>query len=160
VSNFATRATEFRRGAKINASSPQKHERIREKILDSASRLFNRQGFNAVSIDDVVADAGLTRGSFYTYFSSKADLYAVSVACMVRAKREGSNHDADRFSPDQIVRNYLSVRDFEDMEGSCTMIGLPSDITPTDRSVREAFESALQLMIECFERSRGKEAAI
>ncbi len=141
------------------AGRRSKHEQVREKILDSASRLFNRQGFNAASIDDVMADAGLTRGSFYTYFSSKTDLYAQSVARVVCAKREsGNGHDAARFSPDQIVRNYLSVRHFEDVEGSCPMIGLPSDISRTDRSVREAFESALRLMIECFEQSPEQRA--
>src|ERR1700758_3659660 len=68
-----------------------KYERIHEKILDSASRLFNRHGFNAVSIDDVMGDAGLTRGSFYTYFSSKTDLYAQSVARVVCTKRDAGN---------------------------------------------------------------------
>lgn len=133
-----------------------KHETIREKILDSASKLFNRHGFNAVSIDDVMADAGLTRGSFYNYFKSKTDLYAQSVARVVCATREAANgHDAGPFSPDTIVRNYLSVGHFEDVEGSCPMIGLPSDISRTDRSVRKAFESALRLMIETFEQGVG-----
>jgi AcrR family transcriptional regulator len=132
------------------------HEKIRDNILESAGRLFNRRGFNAVSIDDIMGDAGLTRGSFYTYFSSKTDLYAQSVTRVVCAKRDASNgHDATRFSPDQIVRDYLSVGHFEDMEGSCPMIGLPSDISRTDRSVREAFESALRLMIETFEQGSG-----
>lgn len=136
-----------------------KHDKVREKILDSASRLFNRHGFNAVSIDDVMGDAGLTRGSFYTYFSSKTDLYAQSVSRVVCAKRDASNgHDAARFSADQIVRDYLSVRHFEDQEGGCPMIGLPSDISRTNRSVREAFESALRLMIECFEQDVAGES--
>jgi hypothetical protein len=38
------------------------------------------------------------------------------------------------------------------------MIGLPSDISRTDRSVREAFEAALRLMIERFERGSGERA--
>ena len=33
------------------------------------------------------------------------------------------------------------------------MIGLPNDISRTDRAVREAFESALKLMIQPFERA-------
>ena len=136
------------------------HDKIRDKILDSASRLFNRYGFNAVSIDDVMGDAGLTRGSFYTYFASKTELYAQSVARVVCAKRDASNgHDAARFSPDEIVRNYLSTSHYEDKEGSCPMIGLPSDISRTDRSVREAFESALRLMIESFEQGTSSQSA-
>jgi AcrR family transcriptional regulator len=41
-----------------------------------------------VSIDDVMAEAGLTRGSFYCYFLSKSDLYAQSVARVVHEDRE------------------------------------------------------------------------
>jgi hypothetical protein len=44
--------------------SRKHHNRIRDLVLQSAGRLFNRHGFNAVSIDDVMAEAGLTRGSF------------------------------------------------------------------------------------------------
>ena len=46
----------------------------KQKIVRSARRLFNSHGFDAVSIDDVMADAGLTRGGFYSYFESKGDL--------------------------------------------------------------------------------------
>jgi len=69
--------------------SRKHHNRIRNLVLQSAGRLFNRHGFNAVSIDDVMAEAGLTRGSFYCYFSSKSgDLYAQSVARVVHEDRE------------------------------------------------------------------------
>jgi TetR/AcrR family transcriptional regulator, transcriptional repressor for nem operon len=137
-----------------------KHETTREKIAESAGRLFNRHGFNAVSIDDVMADAGLTRGSFYNYFSSKTELYAQSVArVVVDAKREASNsHGAAQLGPDKIVRDYLAVRHFEDIDGRYPMIGLPSDISRTDRAVRQAFESALRFMIETFEQGTGAHA--
>ncbi len=59
---------------------PAEHRRLtKQKIVRSAGRLFNRRGFNTVSIDNVMADAGLTRGSFYSYFESKGDLYAEAV---------------------------------------------------------------------------------
>ncbi len=134
-----------------------KHETTRERIVDSAARLFNRHGFNAVSIDDVMADAGLTRGSFYNYFSSKTELYAQSVArVVVDAKREASNgRSATQLGPDEIVRDYLAVHHLEDIEGRYPMIGLPSDISRTDRTVRRAFESALRFMIETFEQGGG-----
>lgn len=68
--------------------SRKHHNRIRDLVLQSAGRLVNRHGFNAVSIDDVMAEAGLTRGSFYCYFSSKSDLYAQSVARVVHEDHE------------------------------------------------------------------------
>lgn len=132
---------------------PAEHrERTKEKIIRSAQRLFNRRGFGAVSIDDVMSEAGLTRGSFYSYFKTKSDLYAQAVAQIVCDKREGADGNGHAvFSADGIVRDYLSVRHFEDVDGSCPMIGLPADISRTDASVRRAFESALRLMVEVFE---------
>ena len=47
----------------------------RQRILQSAARLFAARGFEATSIDDVMRDCGLTRGGFYTHFKSKAHLY-------------------------------------------------------------------------------------
>jgi TetR/AcrR family transcriptional repressor of nem operon len=126
-------------------------ERVKEKILQSAQRLFNRRGFAAVSIDDVMSDAGLTRGSFYTYFKSKSDLYAQSVARVVSDKEDADGSDG-RYHADQIIREYLSHQHFENIDGGCPMIGLPSDISRSDRSVRQAFESALRLMVDIFER--------
>lgn len=136
--------------------SRKRHERVRQKVIEGASRLFNRHGFNAVSIDDVMAEAGLTRGSFYSYFASKTDLYAEAVARTVDSKR--SNGHAPQFSPDQIIRAYLSDHRFENIEGGCPMIALPSDISHTSRPVRQAFESVLRLMIDTFARSLLQQA--
>jgi AcrR family transcriptional regulator len=51
-------------------------QEVRQRIVESARRLFNRSGFDGVSVDCIMAHAGLTRGGFYTYFESKSDLYA------------------------------------------------------------------------------------
>ena len=46
---------------------------VRERIIESARRLFNRNGFESVSINSIMEDAGLTRGGFYAYFKSKSN---------------------------------------------------------------------------------------
>jgi TetR/AcrR family transcriptional regulator, transcriptional repressor for nem operon len=69
-------------------SYPAERRRLnRQKIVRSARRLFNRRGFDTVSIDDVMADVGLTRGRFYSYFESKGDLYAEAVAQILTEKQ-------------------------------------------------------------------------
>ena len=69
-------------------SYPAEHRNLtKQKIVRSARRLFNRRGFDTVSIDDVMADAGLTRGSFYSYFESKGDLYAEAVTQILNEKQ-------------------------------------------------------------------------
>ena len=54
---------------------------IKGKIIQSARRLFNRHGFESVSLDQIMSGAGLTRGGFYSYFESKSDLYAEVLGC-------------------------------------------------------------------------------
>jgi len=60
---------------------PGHREETRAKIIRSARKLFNRRGFDRVSIDAIMADAGLTRGAFYSYFDTKSDLYAEVLEC-------------------------------------------------------------------------------
>jgi TetR/AcrR family transcriptional regulator, transcriptional repressor for nem operon len=46
----------------------------RQRILDSAIRLFAERGVNGVGVAEVMADAGFTHGGFYNHFASKDDL--------------------------------------------------------------------------------------
>lgn len=134
--------------------SRKHHNRIRDLVLQSAGRLFNRHGFNAVSIDDVMAEAGLTRGSFYCYFSSKSDLYAQSVVRVVHEDRENPKPSgSERARADKIVQDYLSENHQDVTTDTFPMIGLPNDIARTDRAVRQAFEAALKLMVRSFEQA-------
>jgi len=46
----------------------------RQQILDAARRCFLRDGFHNTSMQDVIAEAGLSVGAVYRYFPSKNDL--------------------------------------------------------------------------------------
>src|SRR5262245_56389753 len=48
---------------KAMSYSPQHKHDTREKILESARRLFNRNGYSGVSIDEIMTEAGLTHGA-------------------------------------------------------------------------------------------------
>jgi TetR/AcrR family transcriptional repressor of nem operon len=128
-------------------------ERVRKKIVESARRLFNRSGFESVSVDDIMSHAGLTRGGFYSYFESKSDLYVEVLGCFFTDPNWNSRWegvDVDIASADagpQIVRSYLSSQHFEDVENSCPMIALPSDVARSNGKVKAAFETVFQAMV-------------
>ncbi len=48
--------------------------KTREKIVSSAMELFARKGFDKTTVDEIVAKAGVAKGTFYLYFKSKDDL--------------------------------------------------------------------------------------
>lgn len=49
----------------------RKKQQVREAILDACGRLFRARGFDETTIDDVVAEVGISRQSFFNYFRGK-----------------------------------------------------------------------------------------
>lgn len=50
--------------------------RTRTALVEAAREIFERDGFLAARITDITAFAGVAAGSFYTYFTSKEDVFA------------------------------------------------------------------------------------
>jgi TetR/AcrR family transcriptional repressor of nem operon len=109
-------------------------EDTRKKIVRSARRLFNELGFDNVSINQIMAGAGLTRGAFYSYFESKSDLYAEVLSCFFTDPDWSDSWKGvhvDRKAADvgrQIIRAYLSRQHLESKSNTCPMVALPSDV--------------------------------
>jgi AcrR family transcriptional regulator len=51
-------------------------EQRRQQILDAARRRFARNGFHQTSMQDILAEAGLSAGALYRYFRSKEEIIA------------------------------------------------------------------------------------
>jgi AcrR family transcriptional regulator len=138
---------------------PGHRKTIKRKIVDSARRLFNRSGFENVSITQIMAGAGLTHGGFYTYFRSKSDLYAEVMNCFFTDPEwkncwEGVCLDLSSSEVGaQIIRAYLSHQHFEDVENSCPMVALPTDIARSNAAAKQAFETVFRAMVSVLERS-------
>ena len=134
-------------------------EAVTKKIIDSARRLFNRHGFESVSLSQIMAGAGLTHGGFYSYFKSKGDLYAEVLGCFFtdpewKSCWEGVHVDLSSTDVgSQVVRAYLSRQHFEDVENSCPMVALPTDVARSGASARRAFETVFKAMVSVLERS-------
>jgi len=132
---------------------------VKEKIIQSARRLFNRRGFDNVSLSQIMEGAGLTHGGFYSYFESKSDLYAEVLGCFFTDPNWKScweGVEVDLASADvapQVVRAYLSRQHFEDVENSCPMVALPSDVARSSKSAKRAFENVFKAMVSVLERS-------
>jgi AcrR family transcriptional regulator len=50
-------------------------QRTRQRLLDAAADVFDRIGYHAARVDDIVAAAESSHGTFYLYFTSKEDLF-------------------------------------------------------------------------------------
>lgn len=72
----------------------------REQIIAAATRAFARAGFAATSLDDIAAEAGISRAILYRHFDSKTDLYQAVLdnACGRLINETG----ADQFTDESI----------------------------------------------------------
>src|ERR1700730_19262646 len=78
----------------------------RERIVDTASRLFREKGFDGVGLDAIMKGAGLTHGGFYGHFESKEHLGAQGVTRALDRSMEKQS----RFTHlDDLASAYLSV---------------------------------------------------
>jgi TetR/AcrR family transcriptional regulator, mexJK operon transcriptional repressor len=81
------------------SSSPK-----RLAIVEAASKLFINQGFGAVSVDAIAAEAKVSKRTVYSHFENKDALFAgvMSGACERRGGMEGcplSNEDVMKYAP-------------------------------------------------------------
>ncbi|WP_203701252.1 TetR/AcrR family transcriptional regulator [Asanoa iriomotensis] len=88
----------------------------RQQILDAARRCFMRDGFHNTSMQDVIAEAGLSVGAVYRYFKSKNDLItaiAESVIGDASAMFEGLARHEPPLSPTEAVERAVTFVDRE-----------------------------------------------
>jgi TetR/AcrR family transcriptional repressor of nem operon len=107
----------------------------RQRILLSAAKLFALNGYEQIGINEVMADAGLTRGAFYSHFKSKSELYAESV--MSSASNVAKSFS--NISTETMVKTYLSTAHKEGEFPRCPLAYMVTDITQRDTQVRDTY---------------------
>jgi len=83
----------------------QRREARRADIVDAARRCFSRDGFHQTSMPDIAAEAGLSAGAFYRYFSSKDEII-VEIAARAFAMMFGA---VDQAGPPPSAGNLVAV---------------------------------------------------
>jgi AcrR family transcriptional regulator len=60
----------------VRLTRVERQAQTRQELLDAAARVFVERGFAGASIEAITAEAGYSRGAFYSNFSSKEELFA------------------------------------------------------------------------------------
>ncbi|WP_320671161.1 TetR/AcrR family transcriptional regulator [Patulibacter defluvii] len=75
-----------------------------EQLLDTALSVFAEQGYEATSIVDIAAAAGITRPVVYKHYGSKDGIY---LACLRRARQQLEQQLAEAIDPDDDAEGQL-----------------------------------------------------
>jgi AcrR family transcriptional regulator len=87
----------------------------RSRLLEAAAEVFIRRGFQRASVEEIAAEAGYTRGAFYSNFESKEQLFVELLNDRVyrefeellrRVPLELSPVERLKFAADELVEGY------------------------------------------------------
>jgi AcrR family transcriptional regulator len=59
----------------VRLTRKEKQAETRQRLLDAAEQVFLRKGLQGSSVEEITAEAGFTRGAFYSNFKSKDELF-------------------------------------------------------------------------------------
>ncbi len=119
----------------------------RETVINVASRLFRKHGFDGIGLKDLMESAGLTQGAFYKQFTSKDDLAAqASRRAMESAFRRWSiAAEANPKDPlGAVIAFYLSMEHRAERSDGCPVVALGSDAARQGADVRASFEAGIR----------------
>lgn len=72
----------------------EKGRRTRDRLIDAARAVFERDGFIDSRVADIVKEAGAAYGTFYTYFPSKEAAFLAVIVTQQEAIKEAARHHA------------------------------------------------------------------
>ncbi|MBE5203186.1 TetR/AcrR family transcriptional regulator [Pectobacterium carotovorum] len=136
--------------------SKQQMERNREEIIQVSSQLFRERGLNGVSVNDLMAAAGLTHGGFYGHFASKDELAAIASRKALedsRSRWQEITQHAGQHDLQTMVEHYLSPAHRDGAKDGCALTALASDIAreSEDKPIREVYLSGVRAMLDRLE---------
>jgi len=128
-------------------------EETHERIVDIAARTIRRDGYAGVGVADVMKEAGLTHGGFYSHFASRdallvealerAGRQSAEAVARAAASRTGDGVSAFR----SLVETYLANTHLASLESGCPVAALGCDMPRQSETVREASTARVQRLI-------------
>ena len=132
---------------------PEAQHGSKTRLLNAALHVVRAKGYAASTVDDICAEAGVTKGSFFHHFKSKDDL-ALSATAHWDAMTEGFFANASYHRPDDPLERLLGYIDFrtEILRGdladyTCLLGTLVQETYATHPEIRAACDRGLSTHI-------------
>ena len=113
-----------------------------ERIIKAAAARIRRDGIDAMSVSDLMSEAGLTHGGFYRHFRSRDELVeeAVEAALAHGARRaEAASSIGGTAAITAIIDGYLSPLHRDKPETGCAVAALPAEIARGSARARQSY---------------------
>ena len=139
----------------MGRSSRQQAAQNRDRIVNTATRLFREHGVDNVSIADIMAAADMTPGGFYKHFASKDALaaeacelaFTKAVEKWRRVAQDAADHGRDVA---YAITTYYLAPKLPEM--TCPMVALATDVAKRapDDPLRSAYSAGVRSLFDTF----------
>jgi AcrR family transcriptional regulator len=123
---------------KMTRLRKNKRKKIEEKIIKAARNLFQSQGYENVSMEEISAKADIAVGTLYNYFKNKSDLYLVAMESQFSKKV-----DIDKF--DKIKGNTASELIYNFLQKYLNGFMKPLGLLISKKIIRDIFIAVIGL---------------
>jgi TetR/AcrR family transcriptional regulator, transcriptional repressor for nem operon len=127
-----------------------KGERTRQRIVELAAPVFNRQGYAGASLRDLIGATGLEKGGIYNHFGSKEQLaleaydYAMSrVTESLARSQDGATDAVDRLT--RMIHAFAGNARRPSIEGGCPMMNTAIEADDTNAELRDRARESMTL---------------
>jgi len=122
----------------------------RENILKVSLKLFMEKGFNQTSIEEITKLAGISKGSFYTYFKSKEDLLENIIESLIGnvEKEFFKIVSIKKKNPVDYIESFLKLNLSLSKNFSSSILTIIRDVSFAPTKVREEMRKKLRKRID------------
>jgi AcrR family transcriptional regulator len=121
---------------------PAKDSAARERVLETAARIFYAEGINTVGVARIVEEAGVTLATFYRHFPSKQDLVLAYLQrvhddfdARAAAAREAAEDPGDML---ELIGNNITAQLLQPGFRGCAFINAASEFEDPDGPIMRA----------------------
>jgi AcrR family transcriptional regulator len=82
----------------------QRSEETHARIVESAIKLFSTSGYNKASVNDICAEAGISKGAFYHHFKSKQALFLALLDSWLQTIDNAIEASKDKTAPETFMQ--------------------------------------------------------
>src|SRR5690349_8607713 len=131
----------------------------RQVMIDSAQRIMARKGYSAVGINEVLAEAGVPKGSFYHYFASKdafGEAILKSYFADYLADMDGILTRSGQSAAERLMaywQQWRETQSVEDCQGKCLAVKLGAEVADLSESMRLALKEGTSAIVDRIERT-------
>lgn len=127
---------------------------IRQHILDTGQSLILGKGFTAVGLNEILATAGVPKGSFYYYFKSKDAFGAALLEAYFSnylARTDAVLADDDSSAAQRLMRywqGWLVMGENDCVESGCLVVKLSAEVSDLSETMRVALLDGTRQVID------------